>query len=93
MSKWLIVSGLACLNLMLGVGVYQRVLEKPASAQIGGGTRPDVVAAVGAAAGQTAVYLLDATSGRLIALKLDVTNKMMTQAAVTNVADALNRVR
>jgi len=94
MSKWLVVCGLVFLNVVLGVGVYQHLFEQPAMAQaIGAGAKPDIVAVAGSSSGQTAVYLLDVTTGKLIALRLDVTNKQMNPVAQANVADALNRAR
>jgi len=73
MTRWFIVAGLLVLNGILGVGVYQRLGERPAQAQaIGAGVRRDVVSIAGMSNGQTVIYLLDANSGLLVATRLDV---------------------
>ncbi len=74
MTRWLIVAGLVVLNGMLAAGVYQRFAEPKAQAQIGGGARPDIASVAGVSNGATVVYLLDVNSGKLEALRIDVTN-------------------
>ncbi len=91
-GRWLIVAGLVFLNIVLAVGVYQRLGERSASAQGIGNARPDLVSVAGSAGGQTAIYMLDATSGKLVALKLDVQNRQLQTAASANVADVLRRI-
>ena len=72
MTRWFIVAGLVVLNGILGVGVYQRLGgERTAQAQIGA-VRRDVVSIAGMSNGQTVIYLLDASSGLLVATRLDV---------------------
>jgi hypothetical protein len=71
MTRWFIVAGLVVLNGILGVGVYQRLAERPVQAQIGAARR-DVVSIAGMSNGQTVIYLLDANSGLLVATRLDV---------------------
>jgi hypothetical protein len=73
MTRWFIVAGLVVLNGILGVGVYQRLGERQAQAQIGA-ARLDVVSIAGVSNGQTVIYLLDANSGILLARRIDVAN-------------------
>ena len=92
MTRWLLVAGLAALNLVLGAGVYMRLgLERPAQAQIGV-TKPDIAAVAGTNNGQTAVYMLDVTTGHMIVLRVDITNHRVDLVAQANVADNLARI-
>lgn len=92
-GKWLLVAGLAFLNVVLGIGVYQRLFEKSALAQGGiGNARPDISAVAGNAGGQTAVYMLDVNSGALAVLRLDISNHRMVRVAVVNVGADLKRI-
>lgn len=91
MTRWIIVAGLVVLNGMLGVGVYQKLAERPTQAQIGGG-RPDVVAVAGISNGQTVIYLLDANSGKLVATRIDVANSRFDTPMLRDVGADLKRI-
>jgi hypothetical protein len=91
MTRWIIVAGLVVLNGMLAVGVYQRLAEPRAQAQIGVGARPDIASVAGTSNGATVVYLLDVNSGKLVALRVDVANSRVDRAAQRNVAADLQR--
>jgi hypothetical protein len=93
MTRWLLVAGLAALNLVLGAGVYMRLgVERSAQAQIGM-TKPEIAAVAGTSNGQTAVYLLDVNSGWLRTYRVDVTNHRVDPVAQINVAENLSRIR
>jgi hypothetical protein len=66
MARW-IVAGLVVLNLMLGIGVYQR-MESKAEAQIGRGAG-NYATVAGQANMDCVVYILEVNTGRLVALK------------------------
>jgi hypothetical protein len=95
MTRWLLVAGLAVLNLVLGAGVYMRLgLERSAEAQSGiGMTKPEVAAVAGTSNGQTAVYLLDVNTGWLRTYRIDVTNHRVDPVTQINVAENLSRIR
>lgn len=90
MTRWIIVAGLVLLNGMLGVGVYQRLAEPKANAQIGV-ARTDIAAVAGPANGATIIYLLDVNSGGLVALRMDIANNRIDRVAVRNVGADLRR--
>ena len=92
MTKWLIVSGLVLLNLILGTAVYQRVAERTAKAQIGA-PKMEIASVAGTFNGQTVIYLLDVTSGRLLAYRLDASNRQTTLVAKRDVAADLRAIR
>ena len=91
MTRWIIVAGLVVLNGMLGVGVYQKLAERSAQAQIGVG-RADIVAVAGVSNGQTVIYLLDATSGKLVATRIDVANSRFDAPMLRDVGADLKRI-
>ena len=76
MIKWLIVSGLLVLNFILGAGVYQS-LERSAKAQIGGGARANIAEICGIVNNQTIIYLLETDTGKMVAVRLDITGKRL----------------
>jgi len=90
MTRWILVAGLVVLNGILGAGVYQKLAERPAQAQIGGGGR-NIVSIAGISNGQTVIYLLDATSGNLVATRVDVANSRFDVPMKRNVAEDLKR--
>ena len=91
MTKWLILSGLFVLNLVLGVGAYQALhVEKTANAQIGGG-KANVAEIAGIVNNQTVVYLLNTDTGQLVSYRLDITGKRFTPMAQRNVAADMRR--
>ena len=92
MSKWFLVVGLGALNLLLAGGVYFRLAERPALAQIGV-QRTDVAAVAGSTGGQTILYMLDVNTGALRAVKLDMTNRRIDLMATSDVAADLSRIR
>jgi len=91
MTRWIILAGLVVVNGLLGVAVYQRLAERPAQAQIGAG-RVDVISVAGVSNGQTVVYMMDATSGALQAVRVDVSNGRMETVARTNVAGDMKQI-
>jgi hypothetical protein len=80
MARWLI-AGLIVLNLVLGVAVYLRLGgERAAQAQIGG-ARGDYSVVAGNGSNNTSiVYILDASTGRLLALRTDPVNHKVDYA-------------
>jgi len=93
MTKWLIISGLAVLNLILGTAVYQKIAERTATAQIGGGAKVDIASVAGINNGQTVIYLLDVNSGKLLAYRLDVANRQTQRVGARDVAADLRNLR
>jgi len=94
MTKWIIVAGLVVLNGILGIGVYQRIAERPAVAAggIGGAPKTDVTAVAGNTNGQTIIYMLDVNSGILIAQRVDVAQNRLDVISKRNVAGDLNAI-
>jgi hypothetical protein len=90
MTRWIIVAGLVVLNGILGVGVYQRLVERPTQAQIGG-AKIDISAVAGNANGQSIIYLLDVSSGALVAQRVDSANNRTDIVAKRNVGADLSR--
>jgi hypothetical protein len=93
MTRWIIVAGLVVLNGMLAAGVYQRFAEPKAQAQIGAGPRMDLAAVAGVSNGATVIYLLDVNSGKLAALRVDLTNSRMERLNSRDVASDLSKIR
>jgi hypothetical protein len=91
MTRWIIVAGLVVLNGMLGIGVYQKMAERHAQAQIGG-ARLDIISIAGVSNGQTVIYLLDANSGKLIATRIDVANSQFGAPILRDVGSDLKRI-
>ena len=92
MSKW-IVAGLIVLNLILGVGVYQRLVEQKATAQGIGRAVPQVATVAGQAGGNSVIYILDVNTGRMVALKNDIVSKRIDIIDTVDVAADLARIR
>jgi hypothetical protein len=93
MSKWLILSGLVLLNLILGTAVYQKIGgERAAFAQIGQ-QKLNVASVAGVQNGQTMIYMLDISSGGLIAIRVDLANRTANRIASRNVAADLRSLR
>jgi hypothetical protein len=93
MTRWFILAGLVVLNGILGIGVYQRLAERPAQAQaIGGGARRDVASIAGVVNGQTVIYLLDASSGLLVATRIDVANNRFDPPIRRDVGTDLRKI-
>jgi hypothetical protein len=94
MTRWFILAGLIVLNGILGVGVFQRSMERRADAQIGGigGPNLDVVTIAGVSNGQTVIYLLDANSGILLARRIDVANQRFDPPVRRDVATDLRKI-
>jgi hypothetical protein len=78
MTRWLILAGLIVLNGILGIGVYQRGMERRASAQVAGPV--DTVTIAGISGGQTVIYTLEANTGILLARRVDATNQRFEPA-------------
>lgn len=91
MSRW-IVAGLVLLNLVLGAGVYFRMMERPAVAQIGG-ARNSLSAVAGNQNNQSVLYVLEANSGRLIAIRSDPLNNTSEIAAARAIGQDLQGAR
>jgi hypothetical protein len=93
MSKWLILSGLVLLNLILGTAVYQKIGgERAAFAQIGA-QKINIASVAGVQNGQTMIYMLDVGSGRLIAIRVDMANRTTNRVAGRDVAADLRNLR
>jgi hypothetical protein len=94
MTRWFILAGLIVLNGILGVGVFQRTMERRADAQMGGigGPNLDVVTLAGISNGQTVIYLLDANSGILLARRIDVANQRFDPPIRRDVATDLRKI-
>ena len=91
MFRWLIVSGLVVLNGLLGVGVYSRLVERTATAQIGA-PKVEIATVSGVNNGISVVYMLDVNSGSLVSYRLDIANKQIRPLAQKNVAADLARI-
>jgi hypothetical protein len=92
MTKWLIISGLVVLNLILGTAVYQKVAERKANAQIGA-QKLNIASVAGVLNGQTVIYMLDVNSGALVAVRFDANNRQINRIATRNVAADLRAIR
>ena len=92
MSKWIIVTGLVVLNGILGVGVYERLAEPKAQAQIGS-SPANIATVAGIINNATVVYALDVNTGALAAIRVDVTNNRVEPVAKRNVAADLAKIR
>jgi hypothetical protein len=91
MTRWLIVSGLLVLNLVLGAGVYQALgVEQPAKAQIGA-AKANIAEVAGIINNQTVIYLLDTDSGQLLAVRMNITGKRFELVGKRDVAADLHR--
>ena len=92
MKRWLMVSGLAVLNLLLGTAVYQRLGgEQKAQAQIGA-QKAELATVAGSQNGQTCIYLMDVNTGLLLAYRLDIPNQKFQFITKRQVAADLQRV-
>ena len=92
MARW-IVAGLIVLNAVLGIGVYMHIGgEKSAYAQIGGVGR-DFVSVAGYLNNDSIVYVLDPSSGRLVAIKTSLVDRRLTILARRSITDDLRRIR
>jgi hypothetical protein len=91
MTRW-ILAGLIVLNVLLGAGVYMRLAERSATAQIGA-AKSDFAVVAGANNGGGIIYIMDATSGRILAIRTDPVNRQVSLAAARNIADDLARFR
>ena len=90
MARW-IVAGLIVLNLILGVGVYLRLGEKTAQAQVGRVGDYAIVAGQGNG-GVSVLYILNDNDGWLAALQTDVVSRQVKRIAVRNVGDDIKRM-
>jgi hypothetical protein len=90
MARW-IVAGLIVLNLMLGIGVYLRLGERSAQAQIG---KPavDIATVAGQSNNNAIVYILNVATGDLVAVRPDPINNRVDLVTKTNVAADMKRV-
>jgi hypothetical protein len=93
MTKWLIVSGLVVLNLILGTAVYQRLGERKATAQIGAGAKAEIATVAGQQNGQSVIFLMNVTTGALRAYRFDMTNRQTTLVGQRNVGQDLRNVQ
>ena len=91
MTRWIILAGLVVVNGLLGTAVYQRLAERHAQAQIGGG-KIDVISVAGVSNGQTVVYMMEANSGRLQATRVDVSNGRMDIVARADVGADMKQI-
>ena len=90
MTKW-IVAGLIVLNLLLGAGLFFRMGgEKTANAQIGA-TQSDYTLVSGYANQQSVLYMLQLSTGRLIAIRVDPINHDIKPVAGRNVTQDIPR--
>jgi hypothetical protein len=92
MTRWLIVAGLVVLNGILGAGVYERLSERKADAQVGVGPRPDFVVVTGVNNGQTVVYTMDALMGRMVANRIDGVSGQFMPPVVRDVTADFKRI-
>jgi hypothetical protein len=91
MTRW-IVTGLVVLNVLLGVGVWMRIGgEKTAYGQIGGAK--NYVAVAGYSANETVVYVLEASTGRLAAIKTNTIDRKITLSAGRDVTADFARIK
>ena len=89
MARW-IVAGLIVLNLILGVGVYLRLGEKTAQAQVG--RIGDFAIVAGQANGASVIYILNDNDGWLAAVQTDVVGRQVKRVALRNVGDDIKRM-
>jgi hypothetical protein len=90
MARW-IVAGLIVLNAILGIGVYMHLGgERSAYAQIGGVGR-DFVSVAGYLNNDSVVYVLEPSSGRLIAIKASMADRSLTPLASRIITEDLRR--
>ena len=88
MARW-IVAGLVLLNLVLGAALWNRAGgEKTAYGQIGV-PNSDVVT-IG---GFNTVYLLQVSTGYLVAMQVDPANKKVNIVAAKDLKNDLERIR
>lgn len=74
-TRW-IVAGLVGLNVMLGIGVYQRLhVDQTALAQVGG--RKDVITVAGVSGGTSVLYMYDTIGGMMVVLRPDPVNQKL----------------
>jgi hypothetical protein len=94
MSRWFIVAGLVIVNGILGVGVYQRLMERSTQAQMGGigGPKLDLVSIAGVSNGQPVIYIMDANSGILLARRIDLSNQRFDPPVRRDVGSDLRRI-
>jgi hypothetical protein len=91
MTRW-ILAGLIVLNVLLGAGVYLRFGgENAAYAQIGRGGG-EFATVSGNNNGQAIVYILEANTGRLIAIRADPVNRKVELIGGKDVASDLARM-
>ncbi len=91
MARW-IVSGLIALNLLLALALFQRLgFDRPAYAQLGG--NKSYVAVAGYSVGDTVVYVLEVTSGRLVAIRTSSIDRKVTVSAGRNITADFARVK
>jgi hypothetical protein len=86
------LTGLIVLNVLLGIGVWMRIGgEKAAYGQVGGAK--NYVAVAGYSNNDTVVYVLEASSGHLVAIKTSTIDRKITLSAARNVTDDFNRIK
>ena len=91
MARW-IVSGLVALNILLGVGLFERLgVDRAAYGQLGG--NKSYIAVAGYSIGDTVVYVLEVTSGRLVAIRTSTVDRKVTVAAGRNISADFGRVK
>jgi hypothetical protein len=84
MTRW-IVGGLVVLNLLLGGAVWMRLGgEQKAQAQFGRG-QANISVVSGFSGGQAIVYVLEANTGQLLAVKTDPVNRRVDLLTRRNV--------
>jgi cytochrome c oxidase subunit IV len=92
MARW-IVAGLLVLNAVLGIGVYMHLgAEQSAFAQIGGVGR-DYVSVAGYLNNDSVVYVLEPSSGRLVAIATNMANRRLSVLARRNITEDIRRLR
>ncbi|MGN6370451.1 MAG: hypothetical protein ACTHN5_19525 [Phycisphaerae bacterium] len=93
MARW-IVAGLLVLNAILGIGVYMHLGgEQSAYAQIGGIGRGDFVSVAGYLNNDSVVYVLEPSTGRLVAISTNMANRRISVLARRNITEDLRRLR
>ena len=91
MARW-IVAGLVVLNLLLGMGIYLRLGgERTAQAQIGA-ANGDVAAIAGNNGQTTIIYVLQASTGKLAAIRYDPVVRRTDVIAKVDVTRALQSI-
>ena len=90
-SRW-IVGGLAALNVLLGIAVYQHLhMDTTAYAQVGG--RKEVVTVSGLSAGVPVLYMFDTRGGMMVVLKPDGVNKKVDVVCKRDVGGDFARMK